>query len=92
MDGLPISQWLGADKHIPLGTVYLQSGWRYECVGYELYQNRNDETIALVRWSARCAQCGVPFIAKSKPDPRWLSARCAEHKRPGVRVKSRYHA
>ncbi|MCR9069494.1 MAG: hypothetical protein NXH79_11680 [Rhodobacteraceae bacterium] len=65
------------------GTVLMLDGQRYIVVGSDLHIRTDGETVPIILWQSRCAECGQPFECRTGLKARALNRRCEEHRRPG---------
>jgi hypothetical protein len=65
------------------GTVLMLDGQRYVVVGSDLHIRTDGETVPIILWQSRCAECGQPFECRTGLKARALNRRCEKHRRPG---------
>jgi hypothetical protein len=75
---------------LPAGFIIELDGQTYTSTGRQIYQRENGEAVAMNGWQSHCADCGESIDCMSVATrPLALRRRCAEHAKPGVRVKAK---
>ena len=64
-------------------TVLMLDGQRYVVVGSDRHVRTDGETVPIILWRSRCAECGEPFECRTGLKAQALNRRCEMHRRPG---------
>jgi len=71
-----------------MGAVRNHKGQDYTCTASVPFTRKDGTVSAVLTWQSDCAECGAAFSFKSGATKFEPNRRCAQHKRPGQRVKA----